>query len=113
MNTKQSFTPGPWEAGQYGNSIIVTAKDRQYDVAVVRNIGREDNAANARLIAAAPELLEEHQRWAGWLGEALVLVLQGDYSHVNELASTFRIGFESGSAVIKSDAIAKAIGSAS
>jgi hypothetical protein len=53
-----SFTPGPWEAGQYGNSFIVTAKERMYDVAVVRNIGNEDNEANARLIAAAPELLE-------------------------------------------------------
>lgn len=51
-------TPGPWEAGQYGNSFIVTAKGGMYDVAVVRNIGNEDNAANARLIAAAPDLLE-------------------------------------------------------
>lgn len=52
-------TAGPWEAGEYGNSFIVTAKERQYDVAVVRNIGNEDNEANAHLIAAAPDLLDE------------------------------------------------------
>lgn len=55
-------TPGPWEVGHYGNSFIVTAKDRMYDVAVVRTIGNEDNAANASLIAAAPALLEALQR---------------------------------------------------
>jgi hypothetical protein len=56
-------TPGPWEVGQYGNSFIVTAKANSYDVAVVRNIGNEDNEANARLIAAAPELLAALQRY--------------------------------------------------
>ena len=51
-------TPGPWvvDAVQYG--YIITAKGGAYDIAVVRDIGNEDNKANARLIAAAPELLE-------------------------------------------------------
>jgi hypothetical protein len=35
---------------------VITA-DGFYDVAVVRDIGNEDNPANARLIAAAPDLL--------------------------------------------------------
>ena len=55
-------TPGPWvvDAAQYG--YIITAKGGAYDIAVVRDIGNEDNKANARLIAAAPELLAALKR---------------------------------------------------
>lgn len=51
------FTAGPWAAVASLRGFIITAKDGQYDIAVVRNIGNEDNEANARLIAASPDLL--------------------------------------------------------
>ena len=56
------YTSGPWvvDAAQYG--YIITAKGGAYDIAVVRDIGNEDNKANARLIAAAPELLAALKR---------------------------------------------------
>ena len=51
-------TPGPWAILSESRGAIVTARDGCYDVAIVRDIGNEDNKANARLIAAAPELLQ-------------------------------------------------------
>lgn len=65
-------TNGPWAFDKYGNSFVVTAKDGMYDIAVVRNIGSEDNEANARVMTASPLLLEACKRLmvcmalAGW-----------------------------------------------
>lgn len=56
-------TPGPWEAadrGDYsdlrGNSRIVLGDDRR--IAIVQHSGCAEDEANARLIAAVPDLLE-------------------------------------------------------
>ena len=56
-------TPGPWEAaerGDYfdldGNSRVILGDDRR--IAIVQHSGREADAANTRLIAAAPDLLD-------------------------------------------------------
>ena len=84
METNTKHTAGPWEVGQYGNSFIVTAKERMYDVAVVRNIGNEDNEANARLIAASPELLEALQAFMA-LDKSFSTTCQ---HHLNEMAKT-------------------------
>ena len=46
-------TKGPWEVINASRGFIIAAKDGQYDVAVVRNIGNDDNEANAKLIASA------------------------------------------------------------
>jgi len=62
MNTKH--TPGPWGMGQTGESSDFEINAGNKQVAVVRD-GRhvldmksnEESTANARLIAAAPELL--------------------------------------------------------
>jgi hypothetical protein len=57
------FTPGPWAAretedGYYADMNIVRSDGLAVGVAVMNgNITREETAANARLIAAAPELL--------------------------------------------------------
>ena len=50
-------TSGPWNVLWEQRGAIVTAKGDLYDVAIVRDIGNEDNKANALLIAAAPDLL--------------------------------------------------------
>jgi len=49
-------TRGPWELMEVPRGFIVTADERSYDIAMVRNLGNHDNKANAALIAAAPEL---------------------------------------------------------
>ena len=51
-------TPGPWKSVDIQKGYLITNSDESYDIAVVRNIGQHDNQANARLIAAAPELME-------------------------------------------------------
>jgi hypothetical protein len=50
-------TPGPWEVGEYigTGQPIVTAEAR--DICAVEDYYK-DGAANARLIAAAPDMLE-------------------------------------------------------
>lgn len=110
-------TPGPWSCSyepQPNGCPIVGARGLM--VAMLAHTvnmpqQREEAIANARLIAAAPELAEEHQRWAAWFGEALVLALQGDYSKVDELAKSMKFTFDTGTAVLRSDVIAKATGS--
>lgn len=51
-----SHTPGPWEAEAAQRGFIISALNRAYDIAVIRDIGNLDNRANARLIAAAPTM---------------------------------------------------------
>ena len=57
MNAQTKHTPGPWEV--HGNNIVATKGN--VDVAVICYSGEHftgEDKANARLIAAAPELLE-------------------------------------------------------
>jgi len=61
--SETSHTPGPWEAaerGDYadfdGDSRVILGDDRR--IAVVQDSGSIEDAANARLIAAAPDMLE-------------------------------------------------------
>jgi hypothetical protein len=64
-------TPGPWESIRTTapRGWIVTANDRAYDLAIVRDgSGMTENESNARLIAAAPDLLETSRRLA-WIRE--------------------------------------------
>ncbi|MCD9005201.1 hypothetical protein LDO31_02930 [Luteimonas sp. XNQY3] len=56
-----AHTPGPWQyvATEYPRGWLIEARDGTYTIAVVRDgSGSVANEANARLIAAAPELLE-------------------------------------------------------
>jgi hypothetical protein len=56
-----SGAPGPWHRS--GSSVFSTDHGKRYRVATVRNhlFTAEANAANANLIAAAPELLKALQ----------------------------------------------------
>lgn len=54
-------TPGPWRvasASDYPSGINVDARERGY-VALVGHPGDSEAQANARLIASAPDLLEQ------------------------------------------------------
>lgn len=55
-------TDGPWEVVTADRGYIITALGGCYDVAVVRNIGNQNNQANAVLIAAAPMMLDAMER---------------------------------------------------
>jgi hypothetical protein len=52
-------TPGPWQAkaGLSRWNVTTTGQPRTFNIAAI-NTDRPEQAANARLIAAAPELLE-------------------------------------------------------
>lgn len=59
-----AHTPGPWiacERGDYsdydGNSAVIISSSELIRVAVVHHRGTADADANARLIAASPDLL--------------------------------------------------------
>lgn len=53
-------TPGPWQANKWAPGYSISAPDSQYTVC---NLSDCNNAeANARLIAAAPDMLEACQQ---------------------------------------------------
>ena len=56
-------TPGPWEASSPGMDYIVTASDGRKFI-VGDAVYHPENEANARLIAAAPDLLRACKRVA-------------------------------------------------
>ena len=69
-----SHTPGPWTASEHGaytdykgNNIVILGDDLR--IAVVLGPDTDETQANARLIAAAPDLLE-----------ALEALLEGDFN---------------------------------
>lgn len=69
-------TPGPWhfiegDAKRHGSSVITKAEDTDFIIGhiICESVNAEQRAediANARLIAAAPELMEIVQYIASW-----------------------------------------------
>jgi hypothetical protein len=54
-----THTPGPWVAGDWNAHTLQIPIDDAYGIAIARAWGGNDEAtANARLISAAPDLLE-------------------------------------------------------
>lgn len=75
MKEQQTFTPGPWSQGTVGEGPHATNvvwlgenTDKRIEVA-----NRDNNEANARLIAAAPELYEQCKRFEKVLSELVVM----------------------------------------
>lgn len=58
-------TPGPWNAVELEDGNIVTGNTRHCGNVCELDLGTESDA-NARLIAAAPELLEALERALRW-----------------------------------------------
>lgn len=54
------FTPGPWELSEGPDTHVVGVKND--DSFIIAQVFRPEREANARLIAAAPELLAAAQR---------------------------------------------------
>ena len=57
MKTIRTHTPGPWRIGDAGNTVFGPKTDRP-SPQTIATLGVIDHAANARLIAAAPEMLD-------------------------------------------------------
>ena len=60
------FTAGPWAVDGKGSQAIVRANDLRI-VSIRHRLDGDEHEANARLIAAAPDLLEACQTFAEWL----------------------------------------------
>jgi hypothetical protein len=65
---EQTHTPGPWEL----NGDTITGKDTDLNRSPIATVShfyrnREIDQANARLIAAAPELLEALEQAKNWI----------------------------------------------
>lgn len=114
--------PGPWGIGtssRHGVHCVdaVDPKDGLlFEVCEVWGIDEnteetERSWANARLIAAAPDLLGEHEEWAALIGSVYVMIQQGDAEgalsiiHESEV-----IDFSKGAPFAVSPAIVKATG---
>uniref|UniRef100_A0A6H1ZV15 Uncharacterized protein n=1 Tax=viral metagenome TaxID=1070528 RepID=A0A6H1ZV15_9ZZZZ len=68
------FTKGPWKiGGQLAEGYSIKAPGRDFRIAIAIRLGNQKDAAqaNAHLIAAAPELLEELIILRDWLAEEL------------------------------------------
>ena len=61
-------TPGPWEAGHYNGTptIFDSRGNGTIPLATVHDVTTGDPEANARLIAAAPDLLAACEALAQW-----------------------------------------------
>lgn len=60
-------TPGPWQANKRHNGWDVYAPDKRVVAEIYRVAEPEICEANARLVAAAPELLEAAKRFIAWI----------------------------------------------
>lgn len=72
MNTK--YTPGPWEIGQFPDGFKLEVRANDGLVATVRGASgtKAMTRANARLIAAAPEMLEALNKCEDVIGTAVL-----------------------------------------
>ena len=66
-------TPGPWKIGKFLR-VYGGEKDHFGGQMLIANVnggrvGGGDGDANARLIAAAPDLLEALKGWTAWAGD--------------------------------------------
>ena len=101
---------GPWSVEKYEMHPHYEIYARGMQRVAFCEDHLSESEGNARLISAAPDLLEEHERWAKVFGEILVLALQEDFNLVKWIANNMKIDYENGSPVLHSSAIQKAKG---
>lgn len=65
MSTQATHTPGPWSADKWAPGWTVSAPESRYSVCHLEDCNNAE--ANARLIAAAPDLLQLLGDLGQWL----------------------------------------------
>lgn len=92
------YTPGPWRVGQrIGRRVDVWSRGTRIDFQIAEafdhpaTVGYPEYAnadANARLIAAAPDMVEELRRLARWMRQSDLLTTRPQYERVQKLLAT-------------------------
>ena len=100
-------TPGPWIIKENEKHETPSIYAGWRHIARLKDQSNGELYGNAHLIAAAPNLLEEHKQWAKILGHIFVMALQGDYEALQTYAKVMKIEFRDGEPSLKSEAIAK------
>ncbi len=107
-------TKGPWKIDRFedkvhqrrhtilGNGLMICETWSIFE--------DEETEANARLIASAPELLEEHIQWGKILGHILVKALQGNDEALHVYAKNPKLTMRNGEPFLNSNANTKAEG---
>ena len=95
METKSKHTPGPWKVfnSKYADKPGIETDDETFSVVVFGKIsescgvdGRteDEKQANAKLIAAAPDLLEALQAIVNWLESPADALSDKDFNAAKE-----------------------------
>ena len=87
MKTEHGHTPAPWVATGYKNTVVNDANGNTLALYPAHDSTTETAQANAKLIAAAPELLAALNRALPWLGRLIA-----DGGHLNSVAPNDAIG---------------------
>ena len=81
---KTTHTPGPWKTDRAGVNVVDPSEKAEYVIAFCKGASIAELTANARLIAAAPELLDaliaasgalEHLRQTGHVGDRYLPII--------------------------------------
>ncbi|HZD51263.1 MAG TPA: hypothetical protein VE178_21165 [Silvibacterium sp.] len=107
------YTPGPWKVLENSDSSIWAVRPAQplAEAFVLEEGGQGDFAANARLMAAAPELLEALHEIQRFAGICLLVIDRFGGRAVDLLESELRrAAVPPGSGARVKAAIAKAVG---
>ena len=108
---KTKHTPGPWLfTGIKGVLYIVSEYNPYAFIARVMftpGLGKQCYK-NGQLMAAAPDLLDEHKDWSKLLGNIVIEALQGNYDCLKEVMTELPIIYIDGSPRIESNPIKKA-----
>ena len=105
MTTQATHTPGPWKEKR---KLAIYSADDEPICAVFPAETEERSKADARLIAAAPDLLEALKNAREWLDELAGLVQSGMFDAAEDWAGANAVSVDSTLA----EAIAKAEGRA-
>ena len=111
-------TPGPWKIDKVDGRFVY-ALNKQGTNSFHARISpgyapgydnEEKQIANARLIATAPYLLEEHIQWSEMFGKFIVELLQQNTLGIEQFITTAVVEYIDGKPRLKSGAITRATG---
>ncbi len=86
-------TEGPWQvvSTQHPRGYIVSARDGNYDIAIVRDVaGSPENYGNAQLVVAAPDMLEALKAEEEWQARNAVGEIDPEWDYEEMVGSKRR-----------------------